>query len=343
MSSEARAWVMDVGAGRSVAAGTHHVVEYLLSPEPIGLPLAPAHCPAVLIWREQIIPSVDLARLSPSQTPARRDWHGAVVLAYQEVSNTPLRYGALLVDAAPQETWVSNDMACALPEEATAFQYFTCACFAHQEQAVPVLDTARLFTESVPWPPTPLEPRAKDAVTPVETIPTADANPTAAIAEASPAELQAWRQQQAQQIITETLTAIQDEVGLKRVLLGVPTRDRRSVRAHYYRGVDTNSPLRGFRFEREGPNLFARLVAKPQHIWVHAENRERLLRLVNAEVREMIGESEFFASSIFVRSRLLGMCYGDEFPYTEGLDEHRYQRFKDLCNSMARRLGEIAA
>ncbi len=152
-SARTRAWVMDVGAGRRVAAGTHHVVEYLLSPNTIGLPLAPAHCPAVLIWREQIIPSVNLAGLSSSAQPGTHEWRGAVVLAYQEEPGKPLRYGALLVYAAPEETWVSDDMACPLPEESTAFQYFTSACFAHEEQAVPVVDTTKLFSESPPEVP----------------------------------------------------------------------------------------------------------------------------------------------------------------------------------------------
>ena len=127
------------------------------------------------------------------------------------------------------------------------------------------------------------------------------------------------------------------------MLFGIPTRDRRAVCARYFCGVDTDSPLRQFHFERGGPNLFALLVAKPRNIWVHAGNRERLMRLVNAETREMIDESEFFASSVFLRSRLLGVCYGDAFQSTQGLDERRYERFKHLCSRMSGWLQEIAA
>ena len=343
MSSLARAWVMDVGAGRRVAAGTHHVVEYMLWPPIIGLPLAPAHCPAVLIWRERILPSIDLAGLSPKRGPVGDAWEGAVVLAYQEAPGKPLRYGALRVYAAPKETWVSNDMACPLPEESVAFRYFTSACFADQEQAVHVLDTTKLFSESLPRTPTTREDEAENVLRPAETTAAKDVNREAAIAEDSPEKRQVARREQAQQVIGETLAAIQREVGLERVLFAVPTRDRRSLRAQYFCGVEPNSSLRGFRFQREGPSLFARLVAKPQHIWVHAGNRLRLLRLISAEMRDLLGDSDFCAASIFVRSRLLGMCYGDEFPYAEGLDDRRHQRFKDLCDSMARRLGEVAA
>jgi len=512
---------MDVGAGRRVAAGTHHVVEYLRSPETIGLPLAPAHCPAVLIWRAQIVPSVDLARLSPSREPAKRAWHGAVILAYQEAPGKPLRYGALLVDAAPQETWVGNDMACPLPEESAAFQYFTCACFAHREQAIPILDATRLFSDSLPWTPIPHEGEAEAAVNPVETtsatlaasdtprpsteapqvleqatphtealpetsahqcalveetlpvesstdasrpeldflpdpvtgqlssesppwtpspdegeaeaavnplettpatpaasdtprpsteapqvleqatphtealpstsepqctpveettaiepstdaggreldfacnpvapasearphvpllmppatVPASSGNHTVAIAELTAEERQALRRQLAQQIIEETVTAIHDEVCLTRVLFAVLARDGRSVRAHYYRGLEADSPLRRFCFERKDSSLFARLAERPQHVWLHAGNRNRLAHLLSAEMRESLGESELCASSIFVRWRFVGVCYGDEFPSTDGLDKHRYGQFKDLCNGMVRRLWDIA-
>ncbi len=356
----ARAWMMDVGAGQRVAAGTHHVVEYLLSPKTIGLPLAPAHCPAVLIWREQIIPSVDLTGLSPNRGPVRHAWQGAVVLAYQDAPGKPLRYGALLVYAAPEETWVSNDMACPLPEASARFQYFTCACFSHQEQAIPVMDTARLFSESPPWTPQKNPSRIEtasspDAVAPASnprpdasvqippaTGPAANENHTAAIAEIPPEERRAWRRAQARLIIEETLAVIHNEVGLKRVLFAVLARNAKSIRAHSYRGLETDSPLRGFRFERGDSSLFARLVARPQHIWLRAGNQHRLAPLNTTEMRESLGESEFFASSIFVRSKLLGVCYGDEFPSTQALDEVRYQRFKDICISMTRRLGEIA-
>lgn len=416
---------MDVGAGRRVAAGTHHVVEYLPSPETIGLPLAPAHCPAVLIWRDQIVPSLDLTRLFPSPQAARGAWDGAVILAYQEVPGKPLRYGALLVYGAPEEAWVSNDMACPLPKGSAAFQYFTRACFAHQDQAIPVLDTRTLFSEAPPRTPTPDESEAEDAPNPVEpapvrpaafdtprppaeaskvqeqetshtgvlsnatghqcasveeaaplepstdatcntpdfspdlvapasearphallpppaTVPAVYRNHALAIAEASLEEHRTLRCPRAQQIIEETLVALHNEVGLKRILFAVPADAGKSICARYYRGIGSNSPLRGFRFERGDSNLFARLVEKPQHVWVHAGNWDRLVRPNSAEMRELLGESEFCAASIFVHSRLMGVCYGDEFPFTAGLDEHQYQQFKDLCNSLMRRLEGIA-
>ena len=356
-STKTRAWMMDVGVGRRVAAGTHHVVEYLPSPETAGLPL---------IWREQIIPSLELARLGSTEEPARREWHGAVVLAYQVAPGMPLRYGALLVAAAPQETWVSNDMACSLPEESAAFGYFTSACFTYQEQAVAVVDTARLFSESPPWVPTPQEGKAQDThpieedASPNVAPPESDAQPHAPPPVSRPSEPaatedrsvtggevpleehRAQRRRKIQQIIAESLSFIHEEVGLKRVLLGILSRDG-SVRVHYHRGVERDSPLRGFRFQRGDSSLFAKLVDKPQHVWVHAGNRERLTPFYSAQMREALGNIDFFASSIFLHSKLLGLCYADDFPSAGGLDADRYKSFKDSCNTMVRRLREVTA
>jgi chemotaxis signal transduction protein len=423
-SGTSRAWVMDIGGGRHVAAGTHHVVEYLLSPETLELPLAPPNCPAVLIWRERIVPAVDLVPLLPRPDAARRKWSGAVILPYQQAPGKPLQYGALLVYAAPQEVWVSNGEACSLPEQMGAFAYFACACFAHEDEAIPVLDSFRLFSEPPPWLPPP-EDRTGDAISQTEATPAPPAEPEAsaprgvfagdpaqeglrteptppraerdsspadeatgsetqqdgsgggtdtsprciAIASESPppaearpapvyAQAAAWnrtsaagepspedhpdsRRRRAQQIIVETLAAIRDEAGLERVLFGVLARDRGVIQGRFFSGVAPDSPLRRFRVKRAGSTLFARLVQRPQHVWVNEAKRHKVRHLIGSEMQAWLGDVAFCASSVFVRSKLVGICYGDAFPSVDGLDEHRYQQFKSLCTLMATRLAEI--
>ena len=257
----------------------------------------------------------------------------------------PLRYGAVLVYAAPEETWVRNDMACPLPEDSPAFRYFSSACFAHEEQAVPVLDTNKLFCETLPWTaPSPAnsEPAETPSGTSQATETATNLSKHATPAPASPQESASSRRLRAQRVIGETLSAIHEEVGLRRVLLGVLGRDG-SIRAHYYRGVERDSPLRSLCFQRGDSGLFARLMERPQHVWLRPANRDRLAPFISAELLNRLGAEEFFASSIFVCSRLLGVCYGDDFESTANLDDYRYLRFKELCTSMGKRLGEITA
>ncbi len=139
---------MNVGAGWRVAVGAHRVVEYLMSPPTLALPRMPAHCLGVLLWREQMIPVLDLSPVLSEEAEVR---DRAVVLAYQEMPRQPLRYGALVVRAAPVEVWVNDSMACLLPEDPPAFRHFSCSCFLHQEKAIPILDTTRLFAEAPAW------------------------------------------------------------------------------------------------------------------------------------------------------------------------------------------------
>ncbi len=145
-----RGWLMDVGGRWRLAVGGDRVVEYLLSPPTHALPRMPAHCLGALVWREQMIPILDLSLVLSQQPQApERSALRVVVLAYQESPGQPLRYGALAVRSAPVEVWASDDMACPLPEDPPALGHFARSCFTHREQPVPVLDTAMLFTAAL--------------------------------------------------------------------------------------------------------------------------------------------------------------------------------------------------
>jgi chemotaxis signal transduction protein len=153
---------MDVAAGWRVAAGASQVVEYLLAPETIDVPRTPEHCAGLLIWRDRMIPVIDFAPLQ-TEPAATAPWmegaeragnersttvkaQRAVILAYQDAPAQPLRYGALLVTAAPAEFWVSDDMAGALAEMPAVFRHIARSCFVQHGQVIPILDAHQLFT-----------------------------------------------------------------------------------------------------------------------------------------------------------------------------------------------------
>ncbi|NIR59400.1 MAG: chemotaxis protein CheW [Gammaproteobacteria bacterium] len=159
---------MDAGAGWHVAAGAHRVVEYLLSPEIVRLPLTPAHCPGVLIWREKMVPVTDLAALLGGDEREAQARRHAVVLAYQMAPGQPLRYGAVLVDGAPYEVYVADDMACALPEGSEVVRHVACSCFTHDDRVIPILDVARLFDRPLPWAAAQLDGDAEAVAPPVD-------------------------------------------------------------------------------------------------------------------------------------------------------------------------------
>lgn len=145
MSRQHRAWLL--ASGTEFAVAERHMVEYVLSPHIVDVPLRPPHCAGVAIWRERWIPVLDLAAANASPT----DGHTAraIVLAYQLAPGQPLQHGAVAVHAPPRETWVSDDMACAPPEDLIKrLRQSLVSCFSLHGTPVPIVNVARLFSLS---------------------------------------------------------------------------------------------------------------------------------------------------------------------------------------------------
>jgi chemotaxis signal transduction protein len=150
MTASTRAWMLDVAAGWRIAVGSRYVIEYLLSPEAATVPLAPSHCRGMLVWHERLIPLVDLRPLLDTAQTVWREPRHALILGYRDSPQQPVRYGALVVRAAPTDTSVSDDMACPLPEEPAVIRHLCRSCFVHGDEIIPILDTARLFSQPLP-------------------------------------------------------------------------------------------------------------------------------------------------------------------------------------------------
>jgi chemotaxis signal transduction protein len=141
---------MDIGGGMAVAAGPAHVVEYVLATDTLPVPRTPAHCAGLMVWRDRLIPVVDLARLLTGRGRAPGAPPRAVVLAYQQAAGRPLQYGAMYVDGPPAQATVSDDMACTLPAALPALPHLARACFRHHDRAVAILDARQLFDRPLP-------------------------------------------------------------------------------------------------------------------------------------------------------------------------------------------------
>ena len=60
------------------------------------------------------------------------------------------------------------------------------------------------------------------------------------------------------------------------------------------------------------------------------------------EVQKIIGVGEFFAMSVFVHGKPVGLFYADREYGECSLDEHSYIEFKKLCVRAADGLGHLA-
>lgn len=138
------------------------------------------------------------------------------------------------------------------------------------------------------------------------------------------------------------LQGMHEGIGLNRVVFALLTADRTAVKAKYVIGAGEGSAFRNFQFDTRTPHLFSRLLTKMQSVWVNADNAANFTALLPDPISEMIGGSEgFFAMSIFVHDRPVGLMYADRRHGHCDLDEHSYQEFKRLCLKAAQGLGHL--
>lgn len=139
------------------------------------------------------------------------------------------------------------------------------------------------------------------------------------------------------------LKGMHEGLGLDRVLFALLTPDRGKVKAKYVLGAEEGSPLQRFEFDLLPPDhLFARLMSKTQALWFKESNREKLEPLIPPAIRAMIGDGEFYAMSVEVHGRPVGLFYGDRKHGACELDAHSYEEFKALSLKAAEGLGHLA-
>lgn len=141
-----QAWLLEFARNRVAAVGLHELVEVLSRPKLYHVPMASTRCHQVLVWRDQILPVVDLGEGYRSDSDGE-DQGGAVtaIAVYQTVPGEPLRHGALQLTVMPKTVTVADNMACALSESRSLISELAISCFSFDNFAVPVIDLTRVF------------------------------------------------------------------------------------------------------------------------------------------------------------------------------------------------------
>jgi HD-like signal output (HDOD) protein len=145
-----------------------------------------------------------------------------------------------------------------------------------------------------------------------------------------------------QQLMALVLRGMRDGIGLDRVVFGLVTPDRSKVTLKFIRGAEPDAPLHDFEFSLDGKNLFAKLMGKMQGVWYGTANRKVLDPLITPEIRHLVGDGEFFAMSLHVHDKPVGLFYADRKHGACKLDENSYSEFKQLCLRAAQGLGNLA-
>ncbi len=138
------------------------------------------------------------------------------------------------------------------------------------------------------------------------------------------------------------MTGLHEGAHLKRVVFALLTADRTQLRARLWLGIDPGDPLAGFVLALKPPHLFTRLLERTQAVWIRESLAQSpLAALLTPDLGAIITSGPFFAMSIFLHGKPIGIIYADQNGGAE-LDEARYALFKQLCGRAAEGLVHIA-
>ncbi|HEY3326613.1 MAG TPA: HDOD domain-containing protein [Novimethylophilus sp.] len=143
-------------------------------------------------------------------------------------------------------------------------------------------------------------------------------------------------------LLVLVMRGMRDGIGLKRVVFALLTQDRTELKAKYTFGAEQESPLKSFRFDMRQKHLFSALMGKQQAIWMSDENRIKYAAYLNDEVMKATTGHEFYAMSLSVQGKMIGLFYGDRAGTGERLDAASFEKFKLLCAQAAQSMVLLA-
>lgn len=133
------------------------------------------------------------------------------------------------------------------------------------------------------------------------------------------------------EIMRRVVHAIHDGAGLNRVVFVVPVKNHPVLEARFMVGTDNDPMFNRFQIRTVTPNLFSRLLEKPQSVWINDDNRKSYWPLVPSDFKVLIKVNSFCAMSVHVDAKPIGLFYADRQSPDCKIDQHTYSLFRQLC------------
>ena len=140
--------LIEYAPGSCFALPPHSTLELIEHPAIVGVPGGAYYACGLLAWQGRYLPVIDVDTLLRAyqetcrSTPPRY----ALVVAFQRAPRMPLEYGALALTTLPQTIEVGDEAWCDLPADSDLWPLLALSCLRHDHHAVPILDTAKLFS-----------------------------------------------------------------------------------------------------------------------------------------------------------------------------------------------------
>lgn len=111
----------------------------------VTVPGLPAYSSQGFVWREQLIPLLQLSQLLTSRPLTCPNAPLVAIVAYRSSGKETLQLGALPLAGKPELIQVSAEQARPVDSLSGRWPHLSCAALSHEEQLYPVLDLSHLF------------------------------------------------------------------------------------------------------------------------------------------------------------------------------------------------------
>ncbi len=139
--------------------------------------------------------------------------------------------------------------------------------------------------------------------------------------------------------IIQQATQATHTLGFERVMFAIKVPKKEELMAKFFSQNSTLHELKSFKIVLDKPHLFKLLMAKPQNIWLNEKNKAKYWGLIPANVKLALHNDNFFAMSVFVNKKPVGLMYADK--PTGQLNAAEYKKFQGLCKMLSKGLSDI--
>ena len=144
------------------------------------------------------------------------------------------------------------------------------------------------------------------------------------------------------EIMKLVMEGMHDGLGLTRVAFTMLTPDRRMLKTRAVMSLDQDWAIRHLHIPLEPDNLFSHLMSRPQALWLSDDNVHKIWPHVPTDLVNVLHKDGFFAMSIYVKNRPVGLFYADRYNHEHRLNERCYENFKLLCRHASKAMLELS-
>lgn len=143
--SSLNAWLLTLSDGIEIVLAQGEVKYLEQVTQVVTVPGLPAYSSQAFVWREQLIPLLQLSHLLSPRPTAGAKTSLVAIVAYRSGASETLHLGALPLAGKPELIQVTAEQARPLDCLSERWPHLSCAALSYRERIYPVLDLSRLF------------------------------------------------------------------------------------------------------------------------------------------------------------------------------------------------------